>query len=60
MKRSLVFFKVHLCLDLPFFLLSGTVAYARFIQPEQKTRRVWPPVDAATASSNWVQILHGI
>ena len=39
--RSLVLFKVYVCLELPFFLLSSSVAYARFIQPEQNTRWVW-------------------
>jgi len=31
--ESLMFFKVRLGLELPFFLLTGAIAYASFSQP---------------------------
>ena len=40
-EGPLVLCKVHLCLDLPFFLLPGAIAYGRFIQSEQNTRWIW-------------------
>jgi hypothetical protein len=40
-KGSQVLFKINLCLEPQFFLLSGAVARTSFSQPEQNTRLVW-------------------
>ena len=39
-EGTLVLLKVQLRLELLFLLLPGAIAQARFIQPEQNTRRV--------------------
>ena len=56
-KVSLVFFKVIFALSCR-SSFCGHGCVCQIHSARAKTRRVWP-IDAATASSNWVQILHG-